>query len=325
MRETRTLGASGIVTLPLMLGGNVFGWTADRAASFAVLDRFVAAGGTLIDTADVYSAWEPGHAGGESETMIGEWLRARGRRDDVAIATKVGMLEIDGRKGLRADHVARAIDASLARLGTDYVDLYFAHRDDEETPQEETLAAFDALVRAGKVRAIGASNFTAARLRSALDISDAEGLARYTVVEPEYNLIERDGYEGALRELCIAEGIGVVPYYGLAAGFLTGKYRTTEDTRNKARGQIAAKYLAGGGKAVLAAMDAVAPVGPARYHRADRQRHRPGAARRQPRRARSGAERGATRAPRCRGTVTARSTFNLFYNHLLHSGAGSRA
>ncbi len=258
MRTARPLGASGITTIPLMLGGNVFGWTADRAASFAVLDRFVAAGGTLIDTADMYSSWVPGNRGGESETLIGAWLRARGRRDDVAIATKVGSLEIEGRKGLGADHIARAIDASLARLGTDYVDLYFAHRDDPDTPQEETLAAFDALVKAGKVRAIGASNFTADRLRSALAISDAEGLVRYTVIEPEYNLIERDAYEGALQELCVAERIGVVPYYALAGGFLTGKYRRVEDTRDKARGGMAAKYLAGNGGAVLAAMDAVA-------------------------------------------------------------------
>ena len=258
MRTARPLGASGITTIPLMLGGNVFGWTADRAASFAVLDRFVAAGGTLIDTADMYSSWVPGNRGGESETLIGAWLRARGRRDDVAIATKVGSLEIEGRKGLGADHIARAIDASLARLGTDYVDLYFAHRDDPDTPQEETLAAFDALVKAGKVRAIGASNFTADRLRSALAISDAEGLVRYTVIEPEYNLIERDAYEGALQEWCVAERIGVVPYYALAGGFLTGKYRRVEDTRDKARGGMAAKYLAGNGGAVLAAMDAVA-------------------------------------------------------------------
>lgn len=258
MRAARPLGASGITTIPLMLGGNVFGWTADRAASFAVLDRFVAAGGTLIDTADMYSSWVPGNRGGESEALIGAWLRARGRRDDVAIATKVGSLEIAGRKGLGADHIARAIDASLARLGTDYVDLYFAHRDDPDTPQEETLAAFDALVKAGKVRAIGASNFTADRLRSALAISDAEGLVRYTAIEPEYNLIERGAYEGALQELCVAERIGVVPYYALAGGFLTGKYRRVEDTRDKARGGMAARYLAGNGGAVLAAMDAVA-------------------------------------------------------------------
>ena len=258
MTDTRELGGSGITTVPLMLGGNVFDWTADQATSFAVLDRFVEAGGTLIDTADVYSAWGPGHTGGESETVIGAWMKERGNRDRVDIATKVGMLEVEGTQGLSSEHIAKAVEASLRRLGTDRIDLYFAHRDDEGTPQEETLAAFDALVKAGKVRAIGASNFTADRLKSALAASDANGFVRYTVLEPEYNLVSREGFEGDLQDLCVAEGIGVVPYFGLASGFLTGKYRTSEDVGAGSRGAKAIKFLEGTGKPVLAAMDQVA-------------------------------------------------------------------
>jgi aryl-alcohol dehydrogenase-like predicted oxidoreductase len=258
MIETRTLGTSGIRTIPLMLGGNVFGWTADRAASFAVLDRFVERGGTLIDTADVYSEWIPGHHGGESERMIGEWLRARGRRDDVQIATKVGLLEVEGSKGLRPDHIARAIDASLKRLGTDYIDLYFAHRDDPEPPQADVLGAFGRAIEAGKVRAIGASNFTADRLASALATSDAQGLPRYSVLEPHYNLIERSIFEAELQPLAQKESIGVVPYFALARGFLTGKYRSAADANKSERGAQNVTFLEGKGATILEAMDAVA-------------------------------------------------------------------
>jgi len=258
MKAKRPLGASGIETVPLMLGGNVFGWTADEATSFALLDRFVEAGGTLIDTADVYSSWVPGHEGGESERVIGAWMKARGNRDAVQIATKVGFLPIDGKAGLSAGHIAKAIDASLARLGTDHVDVYFAHTDDAETPLDETLGAFDALVKAGKVRAIGASNYKADRLAEALAISDANRFARYTVLEPEYNLVSRAGYDTALQQLCVAEQVGVVPYFGLASGFLTGKYRTAEDVGAGSRGAKAVAFLEGKGRPVLAAMDAIA-------------------------------------------------------------------
>jgi aryl-alcohol dehydrogenase-like predicted oxidoreductase len=258
MKQARPLGGSGISTLPLMLGGNVFGWTADEATSFAILDRFVEAGGTLIDTADVYAAWGPGNKGGESETTIGAWIKARGNRGAVQIATKVGLLPIDGVSGLAADHIATAIDNSLRRLGTDYVDLYFAHTDDDKVPLEESLGAFDALVKAGKVRSIGASNFTADRLAQALAVSDANGFARYTVLEPEYNLVSRDAYDPALQALCVAENIGVVPYFGLASGFLTGKYRTAEDVGAGSRGAKAIKFLEGNGALVLAAMDEIA-------------------------------------------------------------------
>jgi aryl-alcohol dehydrogenase-like predicted oxidoreductase len=257
MTIERKLGASGLSTPPLMLGGNVFGWTADRAASYAVLDAFVAGGGRLIDTADVYSAWAPGHVGGESESIIGDWLEKRGRRDDVLIATKVGM-ELSGSKGLAPERIASSVEGSLRRLRTDHIDLYFAHTDDAQTPLEATLEAFDRLVRAGKVRAIGASNYSADRLRQALDISVSRSLASYTVLQPHYNLMERDKFEGALQDLCVERGLGVVPYFGLAAGFLTGKYRNTEDTAGKSRGAAATRYLNDPGKRVLHALDAVA-------------------------------------------------------------------
>jgi len=258
MPEARGIGASGLAAPPLMLGGNVFGWTADRAASFEVLDAFVAGGGTLIDTADVYSAWAPGNAGGESETIIGEWLKARGHRDHVLIATKVGMMDGPGGKGLHPARIAAAVDESLRRLGTDYIDLYFAHRDDEAVPQADVMGAFDALVQAGKVRAIGASNYSTDRLASALAASDANGLARFTVLQPEYNLVRRTQFEGALQDLCVAEGIGAVPYYSLASGFLTGKYRQADDAGKSTRGEGASRYLDDRGRRVLAALDAVA-------------------------------------------------------------------
>ncbi len=254
--------APGLDTPPLILGGNVFGWTIDDAAGFAVLDAFVAAGGRMIDTADAYSAWVPGNRGGESEAAIGRWLKRRGRRDDVAITTKVGMLPGEGGEGLAPARIAAAIDASLARLGTDHVDLYLAHRDDADTPQEEVAEAFDRLVRAGKVRAIGASNFSPARLASALDIAEANGLARYEVLQPYYNLVERrqegQPFEGALQALCVARGIAVTPFYSLANGYLTGKYRSQADLRQSSRGDRVRAYLDGRGPAVLAAMDGVA-------------------------------------------------------------------
>ncbi len=254
----RALGSSGLRARPLMLGGNVFGWTADQAASFAVLDAFVGSGGSLIDSADVYSAWVPGNTGGESEAMIGAWLRATGKRHEVLIATKVGLLPGEGGSGLKATRIAAAADESLRRLGTDVIDLYFAHRDDPDTPLEETLEAFDQLVKAGKVRAIGASNYTPDRLARALAISDAEGWARFTVVEPHYNLIKRDEYEGPLQRLVLAEGLGVVPYYGLASGYLTGKYRTEADLAGSSRGTSIRPLMEGTGPAMLAAMDSVA-------------------------------------------------------------------
>ena len=254
----RRLGASDLKIAPLILGGNVFGWTADRDASFAVLDAFVDGGGTMIDTADVYSAWAPGHRGGESESMIGEWLKASGRRDDVLIATKVGMLPGDGGEKLAPARIAAACEASLRRLGTDRIDLYFAHQDDDATPQEAALEAFGRLVEAGKVRVLGASNFHAARLKSANEAARAAGLPHYQVLQPEYNLVSRDKFEGELQDYCVEYNVGVVPYYGLASGFLTGKYRSRDDLSKSVRGGRMADLLEGKGKAALAAMDSVA-------------------------------------------------------------------
>lgn len=254
----RELGTSGIETPPLILGGNVFGWTADRAASFAVLDRFAEAGGALIDTADVYSAWVPGHRGGESEAIIGEWLRTSGKRGKVKVATKVGMLDGEGGSKLAPARIAAACDASLKRLGVETIDLYFAHQDDEAVPQEAALEAFGKLVAAGKVRVLGASNFHAARLQSANDAARAAGLPHYQVLQPEYNLVSRHKFEGELEDYCIAHNIGVVPYYGLASGFLTGKYRTADDLGKSIRGGRMGDLLAGKGRKVLDAMDGVA-------------------------------------------------------------------
>lgn len=254
----RKIGNTGMQTPRLVLGGNVFGWSAKGEEAFALLDRFVAAGGTMIDTADVYSAWVEGHAGGESELFLGEWLKRRGRRDDVLIATKVGMLPGEGGEGLKPARIAAAADASLSRLGTDHIDLYYAHRDDPGTPLEESLAAFDALVRAGKVRALGASNYEADRLAAALNVSEREGLAAYRVVQPEYNLMRRARFEGPLEALCLSRGLGVLSYFALASGFLTGKYRGAEDFGKSVRGAGMDKYLNPRGRAVLDALDAVA-------------------------------------------------------------------
>jgi aryl-alcohol dehydrogenase-like predicted oxidoreductase len=255
--ERRALGRSGLAIAPLMLGGNVFGWTADAATSFAVLDAFVAGGFNAIDTADVYSRWAPGHQGGESETVIGDWLQARGGRDRVVIATKLGMDMGEDKKGLSAAYMVRAVEASLGRLRTDYIDLYQAHRDDTETPMDETLEAFDRLIRQGKVRAIGASNFDAARLSAALTIGGERGVARYESLQPQFNLYDRSGFEGELQALCMAREVGVICYYGLASGFLTGKYRSEADLGKSPRGGGVKRYLNDRGMAILAALDAV--------------------------------------------------------------------
>jgi aryl-alcohol dehydrogenase-like predicted oxidoreductase len=222
----KPLGRSGLMIGPFALGGNVFGWTADEARSFEVLDAFVAAGLNFIDTADAYSLWVPGHKGGESEEMIGKWLKRRGNRDEVLIATKLGVEVVPGEMGLSRRYMQEAVERSLKRLQTDYIDLYQAHRDDQDTPMEETLAAFDELIKAGKVRAIGASNFSAARLAEALRVSAATGLPRYESLQPWYNLYNRAEFEHELAALCKQENVGVVSYFSLASGFLTGKFRS---------------------------------------------------------------------------------------------------
>jgi aryl-alcohol dehydrogenase-like predicted oxidoreductase len=243
---------------PLCLGGNVFGWTADDKASFAVLDAFVAAGLNFIDTADVYSVWVPGHRGGESETVLGNWLKRGAKRADVVIATKVGMQMAPDRKGLSAVHIMRSAEDSLRRLQTDYIDLYYSHSDDPSVPMEETLGAYQKLIAQGKVRAIGASNFTAERLSSALEVSRSNGLPRYEVLQPHYNLYARTDYESALEPLCAKQQIGVASYYALASGFLTGKYRTPADAAKSARGRgVVEKFLNERGLKILAALDDV--------------------------------------------------------------------
>jgi aryl-alcohol dehydrogenase-like predicted oxidoreductase len=254
----RTLGRTTIAVPPIVFGGNVFGWTVDEPASFALLDALLDAGLNAIDTADMYSTWVPGHVGGESETIIGNWLKSRGGRDRVVIATKVGMDLGGGKSGLSKAWIVRAVEDSLRRLQTDYIDLYQAHRDDADTPLEETLAAFAELIAAGKVRAIGASNYSAPRLREALDTSARLGLPRYETLQPHYNLVERAIFEDELEALCVAEGLGVINYYALASGFLTGKYRTQADLGKSPRGQGAGKYLDARGLGILAALDAVA-------------------------------------------------------------------
>jgi aryl-alcohol dehydrogenase-like predicted oxidoreductase len=249
------IGNSDLDVYGLNLGGNVFGWTADQEQSFAVLDAYTSAGGNFIDTADTYSAFAPGNVGGESETIIGNWLAKRGRRDDIVIATKVGVWK--ERPGLSAKNIAAAAEDSLRRLQTDHIDLYYAHRDDEETPLEETLGAFDALVRSGKVRYIAASNYTAARLTEALSISDRAGLAQYVALQPHYNLVERE-YERELAPLIEREGLSILPYFGLAKGFLAGKYRAKSETVDSPRAEGALSYLDERGEQVLAALDEVA-------------------------------------------------------------------
>lgn len=255
----RALGRSGIEIGPLVFGGNVFGWTADEAKSFALLDRFAGAGLQAIDTADIYSRWVPGNTGGESETIIGRWLkRSPGRRAQTVIITKVGSELAPDKKGLSAARIAQAAEASLRRLQTDYIDVYLTHRPDPQTPIEETLRAFESLIRQGKVRAIGSSNGGAAELKEALAVAARQGLPRFEVHQPEYNLYDRSSYEGPLRELCIAEGLGVIPYYSLASGFLSGKYRSKKDLDKSVRGQAVAKYLDARGLRLLEALDEVA-------------------------------------------------------------------
>jgi aryl-alcohol dehydrogenase-like predicted oxidoreductase len=257
--QLRKLGRSGLKVSSLCLGGNVFGWTADEAASFPVLDALLDAGLNFIDTADVYSVWVPGHKGGESETVIGNWLNRRGRRDEVVIATKVGMQMAPDRKGLSAAHIAQSAEQSLKRLQTDHIDVYFSHSDDATVPLEETLGAYQKLMAAGKIRVIGASNYTAPRLQQALEVSLEHSLPRYEVLQPQYNLYARSDYEAELEPLCEKEQIGVITYFALASGFLSGKYRTAADAAKSARGKgVIDKYLNPRGLKILAALDAVA-------------------------------------------------------------------
>jgi len=259
MATTRELGHSGLHLAPLVLGGNVFGWTADEKTSFALLDAFLAGGGNAIDTADVYSRWVPGHeGGGQSETVIGKWLAQRGRRDDILIFTKVGMELAPDKKGLSKAYIKQAVEASLKRLQTDYIDLYQSHQDDESLPVTEPLEAYAELIKEGKIRAIGASNFKPERLQAALDAAKG-GLPRYESLQPEYNLYDREAFEKDDLAIVQASGIGVIPYFGLAAGFLTGKYRSEEDLKKSQRGAgIGKKYLNDKGFKILEALDAVA-------------------------------------------------------------------
>ncbi|WP_411034365.1 aldo/keto reductase [Shinella sp. BYT-45] len=257
--QFRSLGKTGLSIAPLVFGGNVFGWTADEKTSFDLLDAFTGAGFNAIDTADVYSRWVPGNQGGESETIIGKWLKRSGiARDKVVIVTKVGSDMGQGRRDLRKSWIVEAVENSLKRLQTDHIDLYLSHWSDPETPYEETLEAHAHLVKAGKVRAFGASNLDADQLQASFDAADKAGLPRYGVLQPEYNLYDRAGFEGALADLCRKEEIGVITYYSLASGFLTGKYRTKADTEGKARGEGVARYLDEKGRRILSALDQVA-------------------------------------------------------------------
>ena len=256
--QKRALGKTGLSIAPLVFGGNVFGWTADEKTSFALLDAFVDAGFDAIDTADVYSRWVPGNSGGESETIIGSWLaRSKVPRDKVVIVTKVGSDMGQGRRDLGRRWIMEAVENSLRRLKTDHIDLYLSHWPDADTPYEETLEAHAALVKEGKVRAFGASNLDAAQLQASFDAADAAGLPRYAALQPEYNLYNRAGFEGPLAELCRKEEIGVITYYSLASGFLSGKYRSASDTEGRARGGGIKKYLDAKGMAILAALDKV--------------------------------------------------------------------
>lgn len=256
--KKRKLGNSGLEVAPLALGGNVFGWTADEPTSFRLLDTFTAAGGDLIDTADVYSHWVPGHKGGESETVLGKWLTRGGNRKKVLIATKVGKEMAPDKKGLSKPYILRAAEDSLRRLQTDYIDLYQAHADDPETPIEETLEAYAQLIREGKVRAIGASNYNAERLSMALQAAKQSGYPAYQSLQPLYNLYDRAEYETELEPLCREKGLGVIPYFPLASGFLTGKYRSEKDLSGRARADIVKKYLDDRGFRILDALDQVA-------------------------------------------------------------------
>jgi aryl-alcohol dehydrogenase-like predicted oxidoreductase len=256
--QKRKLGSTEFEVAPIALGGNVFGWTADEKTSFKLLDAFVDAGFNLIDTADSYSRWAPGHQGGESETVIGNWIAQRGHHEDVIIATKVGSEMGQGHKVLRRDYIIEACEASLRRLQVDCIDLYQSHWDDENTPFEETLAAYEKLLSQGKVAEIGASNLTADRLQQSFDVSDALKLPRYQTLQPHYNLYERGSFEGELQALCLRESIGVITYFALAAGFLTGKYRSEKDFGKSARGGGMKKFMNPRGMKVLDALDTAA-------------------------------------------------------------------
>jgi aryl-alcohol dehydrogenase-like predicted oxidoreductase len=256
--KKRKLGDSGIEVAPLAFGGNVFGWTADEAMSFRLLDAFVAEGFNLIDTADMYSRWVPGFIGGESETIIGKWLKRSGKRQSVIIATKVGKEMGPDKKGLSRSYIFQAVEESLRRLQTDYIDLYQAHEDDEQTPLEETMEAFDRLIRDGKVRAIGASNFSAKRLAEALEVSEQNGYPRYQSLQPLYNLYDRADYETDLEPLCREKGLAVISYFSLASGFLTGKYRSEADLADRARADIVKKYMNERGYRIIEALERVA-------------------------------------------------------------------
>ena len=254
----RKLGKTGMEISPLVFGGNIFGWTVDEATSFKLLDAFVAAGFNSVDTADMYSRWVPGQAGGESEKIIGEWMKRSGNRSKIIVATKVGMEMGDGKKGLSKPYILRAAEDSLRRLQTDYIDLYQSHVDDAETPMEETLGAYAQLIKQGKVRAIGASNFKAERLTAALEISKKSGLPAYQTLQPNYSLVERAEYESNLEPLCQKEGLGVINYFPLAGGFLAGKYRSEADVLGKARARNVTKHLNERGYKILGALDQVA-------------------------------------------------------------------
>ncbi|KAB2668130.1 aldo/keto reductase [Ochrobactrum sp. LMG 5442] len=256
--EFRKLGRTELDVSPLCFGGNVFGWTVDEATSFSLLDRFVDAGFNFIDTADVYSAWAPGNVGGESETIIGNWLKSRGLRDKVVIATKVGGELGPDEKGLSPAYIRKAVDASLKRLQTDYIDLYQSHWDDPETPFEDVLGTYKELMEVGKVRAIGASNLTPERLTEALNVAHSHDLPRYESLQPLYNLYDRGDFENGLAKICRDNEIGVISYYSLAAGFLTGKYRSADDLGQSARGKSVEKYLTDRGSRIIAALDDVA-------------------------------------------------------------------
>jgi aryl-alcohol dehydrogenase-like predicted oxidoreductase len=255
--QKRRLGQTDLSIAPLVLGGNVFGWTADEKTAFDLLDRFAGAGLNAIDTADAYSRWVPGNTGGESETIIGKWMKSRGNRDKIVVITKVGSDMGQGKKDLSAAHIERAVEASLKRLQTDVIDLYLSHWADPTTPYEETLGAYQKLLAAGKVRHIGASNLDAGQLRAALDVASLRGLPRYAVLQPEYNLYDRSSFDGPLHDLCAAEGIGVITYFALAKGFLSGKYRTEADLGKSVRGGGVKDYLNARGMRILAALDTV--------------------------------------------------------------------
>ncbi len=256
--EKRRLGQSSLHVVPITFGGNVFGWTADEKTSFALLDAFVGGGFNFIDTADVYSRWHPGNSGGESEVIIGNWLQSRGNRDKVIIASKLGIEMAPSKKGLSRAYMMQAVEDSLRRLKTDYIDLYQSHRDDPDTAIEETLSAYADLIKQGKIREIGASNFSAARLGESLKISTEKGLPRYQSLQPQYSLVERTEFEGPLEDLCLREQVGVIGYYSLASGFLTGKYRSKADMEGRLRGARVEKYLNDHGFGVIKALDDVA-------------------------------------------------------------------